>query len=145
MQIQICGYGSIPKPPPNADPNLIASWQCVNDIVHSWLIYSISKEIVATMVYAGSAVALWNFLREMYSHGNGPGIFQLKHNFLSLTQDNLFVIHYFGKVKTLWEELGCYRPVLDCNCGDSRSFQDFLQLEYVFYFLMGLDESFYTL
>ena len=60
------------------------------------------------VVYVDSATALWTSLCEMDHHGNGAQIFQLKCKLLSLTQDNLTVTQYFGKVKSLWEELGCY-------------------------------------
>ena len=49
---------------------------------------------------------------------------------------------YYTKLKTLWEELGEYRPVHHCNCGGVQPLLDHFQSEYVLTFLMGLNESF---
>ena len=43
--------GSIPKPNPDANPNLLAAWQCNNDVVFSWLLNFISKYIVESVIY----------------------------------------------------------------------------------------------
>ena len=53
------GYlnGSIRKPLEDVDPTLVSSWQYDNDIVSSWLLSSISKEIIASVVYADHATA----------------------------------------------------------------------------------------
>ena len=59
--------GSIPKPDADADPDLIAAWQCNNDIVFSWLLNLISKDIVESMIYADSATMLWRNLHAIPS------------------------------------------------------------------------------
>lgn len=44
--------GVLEKP---TDGNCLVSWQCNNDIIASWIVNSISKEIVASLVYSRSA------------------------------------------------------------------------------------------
>jgi hypothetical protein len=49
---------------------------------------------------------------------------------------------YFTKLKGLWDELVNYRPILECSCGSSKSNLDYQHQDYVFQFLMGLNDSF---
>ena len=37
-----------------SESNLLSAWKCNNDVIASWIINSISKEIVASLVYNGS-------------------------------------------------------------------------------------------
>ena len=53
----------------------------------------------------------------MFQHGNGPQIFELKHELVNFYQGTLSVTQYFVKVKSLWEELSCYKPVIAYQCG----------------------------
>src|ERR1044072_5505547 len=57
-------------------------------------------------------------------------------------QGSLTVNQYYTKLKTLWEELGEYRPVRHCNCGGVQPLLDHFQSEYVLTFFMGLNKSF---
>ena len=50
--------GSIPKPTNDGNPMLIKAWQCNNDIVSSWLLNSISKDIIENVIYADSTAML---------------------------------------------------------------------------------------
>ena len=134
--------GSIPRPGEDADPALLESWQCTNDIVSSWLLNSISKDLTESIIYCDSAASMWSDLKSRFLHGNGPRIFQLKREIATFHQGNLTVTQYFSKIKTLWAELSCYKPNFVCNCGGYGPMQDFFQREYVMSFLMGLDESF---
>ena len=54
----------------------------------------------------------------------------------------LTISSYFTKLKTLWGELKEFRPVPVCSCGGMKKLMEFQQQEYVFQFLMGLNESY---
>ena len=57
----------------------------------------------------------------------------------------MFVSAYFTKLKTIYDELGNFRPICNCgncSCGGVRALTDHYQIEYVMSFLMGLNESF---
>ncbi|XP_016185357.1 uncharacterized protein LOC107626989 [Arachis ipaensis] len=101
----------------------------------------VTETIATSLVYGDSAEEFWNDLKERFQHGNGPRIFEIKRELMNLRQGALTVSQYFTKIKVLWEELNSYRPV-QCNCGDAKPLQEFLQAEYVHCFLMGLDDSF---
>ncbi|XP_016164977.1 uncharacterized protein LOC107607550 [Arachis ipaensis] len=129
--------GSVPQPDPTTEPEKLENWQCVNDVVSTWILNSLAT----SLVYTNSAAKLWNDLKDRFQHGNGPHVFELKRDLMNLCQGTMTISQYFTKIKVLWEELNSYRPV-QCNCGDARAMQEFLQAKYVHYFLMGLDESY---
>ena len=91
--------GTIPRPAKDANPELIASWECVNDIVSSWILNSISKEIAASVIYADSVTALWNDLHTRFKQSNGPRMFQLKKSLVSLSQGTLSVTQFIPRSK----------------------------------------------
>ncbi|XP_022851410.1 uncharacterized protein LOC111373157 [Olea europaea var. sylvestris] len=65
--------GSISRPAGNDD--LLKSWMRNNNIVISWILNSVSKEISASIIYAESGQEIWNDLKERYQRRNGPCIF----------------------------------------------------------------------
>ncbi|XP_020965447.1 uncharacterized protein LOC110266048 [Arachis ipaensis] len=133
--------GSLPKPDPALDPVLVETWQCTNDIVTTWLLNSISKDIAASVIYAGSAALLWQDLEARFSQSNAPRIFELKKSLMTLTQGSLTVSQYFTKLKILWEELNTFKPLVACSCGGVKVIQAYLDQEYVMLFLMGLNDN----
>ncbi|KAA8542446.1 hypothetical protein F0562_023418 [Nyssa sinensis] len=136
--------GSIPEPQ-GTDNDLINSWIRNNNIVISWILNSVSKEISASIIFAASAREIWLDLRDRFQQRNGPRIFQLKRELMNLRQEQSSVSIYFTKLKTIWEELSNYRPNCSCgkcSCGGVKNLNDHHQMEYIMSFLMGLDDSF---
>ena len=74
--------GSIPKPD-GTYPRLLASWERNNNIVFSWLLNLISKEISVSIIYQTVAFDIWTTLRARYQQGNGSRIFQLKKDLMN--------------------------------------------------------------
>jgi len=69
----------------------------------------------------------------------------LKRSLATLSQNQDSIGMYFTKFKTLIDELNTYRPACSCgacNCDGVREMADFLQMEYLMDFLMGLNENF---
>lgn len=83
-------------------------------MVTSWILNSISKEIVEAFLFASSAVELWNKLRERFGESNGPMLFQLQSEICSLSQGTMSVDAYFTKLKRLWDELLCFMSIPYC-------------------------------
>ncbi|XP_016193073.1 uncharacterized protein LOC107634006 [Arachis ipaensis] len=130
--------GFLQKPDPTV--HLVLA-ECTNDIVTTWLLNSISKDIVTSVIYAGSTALLWQDLETRFSQSNAPRIFELKRSLMSLTQGSLSVSQYFTKLKILWEELNTFKPLVSCSCGGVKSIQTYLDQEYVMLFLMGLNKN----
>lgn len=111
-------------------------------MVISWILNSIPKELAASVIYIDLAYEMWSDLKERFSQGNGPQVFQLHKAISVLSQDQMSVSSYFTKLKGLWDELLNYRPLPNCSCGAMKTLIDFQHLEYVMKFLMGLNDSF---
>ncbi|XP_057473002.1 uncharacterized protein LOC130761511 [Actinidia eriantha] len=136
--------GSITKPEGN-DTNLLNSWIRNNNVVISWILNSVSKEISASIIFSASAYEIWIDLKDRFQQSNGPRIFQLRRELMNHVQDQSPVSVYFTKLKTIWEELNNYRPACscgNCTCGGVKKLNSHYQMEYIMSFLMGLHDSF---
>jgi hypothetical protein len=91
---------------------------------------------------------MWLSLKERFSQKNGPQAFQLQKSISSLSQDSMSVSSYFTRFKSLCDEFSNYKSfspcscVPACSCGSLKSIQTFFDHQYVFQFLMRLNESF---
>jgi len=134
--------GTLPLPNvPESDP-LIFSWCRCNNMVLFWLINSVSKEIAASIIYIDSAAEMWTDLQDRFSHLNGPRVFQLQQKLSSLSQENDSVSTYFTTLKALWDELEHQESMPCCTCGAAKAIQAKHQRQYVYQFLIGLNESY---
>ena len=106
--------GSLPKLD-MSDTSPFNAWIRNNNVVISWILNSISKEICTSVIFSDSATDIWIDLKDRFQQSNGPIIFELRRALLNLHQDQNSVSLYFTKLQTLWEELTNYRRV--CTCG----------------------------
>ncbi|XP_075483560.1 uncharacterized protein LOC142523713 [Primulina tabacum] len=63
--------GTIIKPS-EADSNLLNFWTRNNNIVISWILNSVSKDISASVLFSESAANIWEDLKERFQQSNGP-------------------------------------------------------------------------
>ncbi|XP_062075879.1 uncharacterized protein LOC133780009 [Humulus lupulus] len=136
--------GSITKPSPT-DTSLYIAWSRNNNIVISWILNSVSKEISASILYDDSASEIWKDLQVRFQRSNGPHIFNLQKDLTNLRQDSQTVSMYYTKLRTIWEELSTYRPTCTCNkctCGGVQKLQEHYHMEYIMSFLMRLKDSY---
>ena len=77
--------GSILQPD-GTDVTLLSSWIRNNNIVISWILNSVSKEISASILFFDSAFEMWNDLRDRFQQSNGPQIFELRRDLLNHVQ-----------------------------------------------------------
>jgi hypothetical protein len=75
--------GSMSKPYDSSSN--FKAWTRCNDMVLSWIINSVSKEIATNIIYIDNAEAMWRDLKERFSQGNGPHIFQLQKSIAAIT------------------------------------------------------------
>ncbi|XP_030504972.1 uncharacterized protein LOC115719940 [Cannabis sativa] len=136
--------GSIPKPSPS-DLILYNAWIGNNNIVISWILNSVSKEISSSILYDESTSTIWNDLKIRFHQRNGPHVYNLRKDLMNLRQDNQTVSMYFTRLKTIWEELTNFRPSCTCNgctCGGVKRLQDHYHMEHIMSFLMVLSDSY---
>ncbi|XP_042950892.1 uncharacterized protein LOC122282896 [Carya illinoinensis] len=93
---------------------------------------------------------MWEDLKNRFTQGNGPRIFQLQKDLSVLTQEDLSVRDYYTRFKSLWDELLDYNQIPTCTCGALRTckcdaikiFLDYQDRQHVIQFLMGLNDCF---
>ncbi|GJX65385.1 cysteine-rich receptor-like protein kinase 8 [Tanacetum coccineum] len=81
-----------------------ALWERTNDMIISWILNTISKQISNSLSFVNSASDLWNELQEHYSQLDGHRIYQLTHDLVQLKQSNTAIETYYHKLKGLWDE-----------------------------------------
>ncbi|KAF5465285.1 hypothetical protein F2P56_015305 [Juglans regia] len=96
----------------------------------------------SSVAFVDDAREIWLDLEDRFSHQNGPRIYQLKKTLASLLQESDTVSIYYGKLKTLWDELLIYDPIFFCKCGSMKILSDRYQRDCVFQFLMGLNDTY---
>ena len=74
--------GSIPRPPLDAAPALREAW---NAIASSWLSNYVSKDIATSVICFDSAAMIWNDLKVHFRQYNGPRLFQLRKDLVSIS------------------------------------------------------------
>ncbi|KAL0417020.1 UNVERIFIED_CONTAM: hypothetical protein Slati_3533900 [Sesamum latifolium] len=132
---------------PDVTDATFEKWIRVDSMVTTWILNSISKEIVEGFMYTKSSRSLWLDLEERYGRCNGPQLYQLQREITVLSQGNMTVEAYYTKLRRLWDELEVLRPTPQCTCsgftcGLSKAVSDLALFKQLMQFLMGLGEMF---
>ncbi|KAA8535616.1 hypothetical protein F0562_030619 [Nyssa sinensis] len=120
----------------------VSQWERCNDLVGSWILNSVFDEIRSIILYADTARAIWTDLSKPFSQSNAPKIYQLKQSISSLKQDDLSILDYFTKLKSLWDELNSLYAFQPFTCESGKIFSECLQQDRVMEFLQGLHDRF---
>ncbi|XP_041026892.1 uncharacterized protein LOC121267080 [Juglans microcarpa x Juglans regia] len=107
---------SLPQPSPT-NARLKTAWLRANNLVLSWLMNSIAKEIRGSLLYFNNAIDIWNELKFRYLRNDGPRVFALEKSSSSISLGSNSITVYFSVFKALWDEYISYHPLLTCNCG----------------------------
>ena len=118
-----------------------------DNMVGTWIINSVSPKIQASIIYKDTTLDIWNDLKERFSWGNGPRIFNLPKEIIEITQGELSFTYFFTQLKVLWDQLQNYSPFPMCTCGKcvcgvNQKLTDQQVRESVMKYLMGLNEPF---
>ena len=127
------------------DDTAATLWSRCCDMVMSWLLHSIDKQLVSSLVYCATLANLWIELETRFQQSNQTQIFGIKCDLATLTQDNLSVTQYYGRLKTLLEELASLQFVNPCTCVATTKYLEIQSANQVYQFLMGLDETYHQL
>ncbi|KAJ1375273.1 Zinc finger, CCHC-type, partial [Sesbania bispinosa] len=123
-------------------------WWTVQSMLVSWILNTIEPTLRSTVTYAENAKELWEDIRDRFSVVNGPMIQQLKAELADCKQQGMTMVSYYGKLKTLWDELANYEQIPRCSCGGCKcdiasKLEKRREEERVHQFLMGLDDASY--
>ncbi|KAL0464413.1 UNVERIFIED_CONTAM: hypothetical protein Slati_0328900 [Sesamum latifolium] len=122
-------------------------WRRVDCMVKSWLLNTMSKDIVDVFYYSASSRALWIELEARYGGSNGLMIYHILREIAKSSQGNMSVTAYYAKLKKLWYELECLVPTPRCYCGGctcnvNKKIDELNKSNQLFQFLMGLDDAY---
>jgi len=138
--------GSIPIP--EEDDLNYAAWERCNNLVHTWIINSISPSIAQSVVFIDNVVDIWNDLKDRFMRGDSIQVSQLQEESINCKQGSKKVTEFFTDLRGLWEELDQYRPMpqctcpIQCTCLAMRNNKSFRAEDRIIKFLMGLNEDY---
>ena len=127
---------------------LFNAWEQGNNVVHNWLMHSISPAIARSVEVLELASDVWEDLKERFSRPDMVKAGELLEEFYALRQGSLTVTGYYSKLKAVWEEIENYRLIPTCtcpvqySCEAMRNARLFKKQEYVLRFLVGLGDQF---
>ncbi|XP_019266533.1 PREDICTED: uncharacterized protein LOC109243967 [Nicotiana attenuata] len=101
---------------PDLDSPQFRQWERCDDMVTSWILNSLCKEIADSVEYANNAFELLRELEDRYDQTNGTKLYQIQNEINDLAQGVLDVTGYYTKMKKLWEELSMINSKSQCSC-----------------------------
>ncbi|KAK9725453.1 hypothetical protein RND81_05G144700 [Saponaria officinalis] len=125
-------------------------WTRVDYTVLRWLILSISPTITNHMMYVNSSKQLCDEIQERYNQSNAPYLYQLRKSMVHIEHSGQPVVQYFGRLKSIWEDLSSLDPLPECDCDAIKSCSCNILKKIVdrdnknrlLDFLMGLDRTY---
>lgn len=89
--------GSFPQPEPSTPK--YPTWIRCNDLIISWLLYSLDPQISKYMLYFKTAQEIWNDLEERFGYTSGTQLYALEQQLYELTQGSQSISEYYTKLK----------------------------------------------
>ncbi|XP_019224191.1 PREDICTED: uncharacterized protein LOC109205890 [Nicotiana attenuata] len=131
---------------PDLDSSKFRLWEMCDDMVTSWILNSLTKEIADSVEYVADVFELWRELEDRYDQTNGTKLYQIQKEINDLSQGSLDITSYYMKMKKLWEELNTLiaksHCTCNCLCGAKESMHKAEQDRRLIQFLMGLNETY---
>ncbi|CAM8989719.1 unnamed protein product [Rhodiola kirilowii] len=135
--------GDCAKP---SDPYQLARWDRCNVVVLTWILNSVSKEIVASLVHSGNCMSAWNDLHSRFAGSVESSLYSVQQEIAELTQNGSTIASYYGKLVHLWgneDALMNEEPcTLGAACVATKCANDRKMRNIIMKLLMGLDETY---
>jgi len=80
---------------PAADSPLFPYWQRSNDLVASWILNSLHKDISGSVLYCNTASEMWEELVERFGQSNKAKLFQVKKELSGISQGDSDIATYY--------------------------------------------------
>ncbi|XP_009769799.1 uncharacterized protein [Nicotiana sylvestris] len=129
---------------PDAMSPHFCQWERCEDMVTSWILNSLAKDIANSVEYVNDYVELWKELEDRCDQTNRVKLYQIQKEINDLSQGMLDIIGYYTKMKKLWEELNTLSIKTHCSCvctcGTKENMHKTEQDRRLIQFLMGLNE-----
>ncbi|KAM3282710.1 hypothetical protein P3S67_026355 [Capsicum chacoense] len=138
----ITGY----HPCPASDSTDFQAWNRCNDMVTSWILNSLSKDIADSVIYSKTVQELWIILEHKFGQSNGAKLYHLQKELNNLNQGTNSKAGYFTRLKKLWDELNSLNSNIQCSCvcmcEGKLKLKKSLEDERLIQFLMGLNDTY---
>ena len=85
-------------------------WERCNAIVLGWIMNTVSKSLVSTVIYGSDAHTVWEDLRERFDKVNASRAIYLHKEIVTLFQGTASVSNYFSRLRELWDEFETLIP-----------------------------------
>jgi hypothetical protein len=133
---------------PKEGSSNLEDWWTVQSMLVSWVLNTIEPSLRSTISYQENVKQLWEDIKERFSIVNGPRIQQIKAELAECRQTGMSMVTYYGKLKSLWDELSNYQQLpmctcAGCTCDVKGKLEKQREEEKVHQFLMGLDDTLY--
>lgn len=112
-------------------------------MIIGWIRVSIEPKVRSTVTFIADASQLWSNLKQRFSVHNKVRLHQLKGQISTCRQEGQYVLDYFGRLSSLWEEYALHRPLLTCLCEVAETLSKEREEDKVHDFLLGLDDARY--
>ncbi|KAG5554135.1 hypothetical protein RHGRI_011868 [Rhododendron griersonianum] len=127
--------GKFKKPSKSTDPDEFDLWERANHMLISWFSYSVSLDLVPSVLFVPTAQHVWEDFQARFAQGNLPRIFQIQSSIGSHVQGAMSIANYYTKLCGFWDELDSYRSLSTkrhAHHNEDRLMQ----------FLMGLNDTY---
>jgi len=137
--------GSYKKP--DAGSPLLPYWQRCNDMVISWLLNSLHKNVRDSVLFHKTASEIWTELNERYGQTNKARLFQAQKVVSCISQGDQDIANFFNQARKAWDEVSAVGSTPRCNCKKCECevngrLEKYDQEKRIIQFLMGLNDSY---
>ena len=81
------------------DSPLYEDWESCNTMVLSWLINFMHIDVSSSVMYCETDREMWLELKNLFSQGNGPKIYNLQREISHISQNQMTVSEYYTEFK----------------------------------------------
>lgn len=113
---------------------------CIKAIEMSWLVNSVTLNLISGIIYDYIAHAVWEDLRERFDKLSCSRSFNLHREIVTQTQGTSSISAYCSKLKDMWDKFEALVPLLGCNCVISKDYVVYLHKHKLYQLFMGLNE-----
>ena len=136
------GYITGRKAAPAEDDPDYDEWEAENALVKSWLINSMSENLMSHFVQCGTAKEVWDAVKRSYLDiSDSSQVYELMKKSFQLRQGGRPLAEYYNELNSIFMELDYRRPN-DMTCAaDIEKYRKRIAEDRVYIFLAGLDHN----
>ncbi|XP_070009785.1 uncharacterized protein [Nicotiana sylvestris] len=103
---------------------------------------TVAPNLISIVIYASDAYTVWEDLRERFDKVNASRAAYLHKEIATLIQRVSSMSVYFSRLRELWDEYETLIPPPLCGCPESKKHVKHYQLQKLYQFLTGLNDSY---